>query len=83
MHRITWQAVPSQGYGKELLGAGDELKKMGVNIEDIVVKKVHSGDNTLFWLDNWCGSGSLKIAFPGLYQLEKKKKCKVSEKNPN
>nr|GEW26345.1 RNA-directed DNA polymerase, eukaryota, reverse transcriptase zinc-binding domain protein [Tanacetum cinerariifolium] len=39
------------------------------------------GNNTLFWKDQWCGSGQrLMDIFPRLFALESDKDCKVSDR---
>jgi hypothetical protein len=38
-------------------------------IKEVFVKKVGTGGNTSFWHDVWCGSGTLREAFPRLFQL--------------
>jgi hypothetical protein len=45
---------------------------MGVEgdwIKEVFVKKVGNGGNTSFWHDVWCGLGTLREAFPRLFQL--------------
>lgn len=59
---------------------GDDICKYVINFKDVVKKNVRSGNNTFFWLDNWTGKGIFKDKFPELYHLEKKKKCKVSDR---
>ena len=58
----------------------EDLKDFGIDIENVLVKRVERGDDTLFWLDRWIGNLSLKISFPELYQMDKKKRCKVLER---
>jgi hypothetical protein len=38
-------------------------------IKEVFVKKVGNGGNTSFWHDVWCGLGTLREAFPRLFQL--------------
>ena len=57
-----------------------DLTKVGINFHDILKKQVRNGNDTLFWLDSWCDSESLKDKFPELYQLERHKTCRVSQR---
>lgn len=41
--------------------------------------KVHNGKETRFWEDNWVGDRRLKIAYPNLYQIVRKKSATVAE----
>ncbi|CAI9277338.1 unnamed protein product [Lactuca saligna] len=34
----------------------------------------------MFWHDRWIGDATLKESFPELYKLERKKRCKISER---
>lgn len=42
-----------------------ELQKMGISIDDVFVKKVCAGDETLFWQDLWCGAETFKTTYLG------------------
>lgn len=64
----------STGVWKNIASIDTELRKVDVPMEVIMKKKVNKGDKTLFWLDRWIGNETLKVAFPNLYALEKKKK---------
>ncbi|KAL4590329.1 hypothetical protein LXL04_003257 [Taraxacum kok-saghyz] len=74
---FTWGKKNRYAISKR--GMEEHLEKEGVKMEEVFVKEVRSGTDTLFWLDNWCGVGTLKDAFPHLYKLEKRKKCKVGD----
>ncbi|KAL4579555.1 hypothetical protein LXL04_015706 [Taraxacum kok-saghyz] len=39
-------------------------------------RKVESGTDSFFWLDDWLGSSPLKLSFPALYNLDSHKNCK-------
>jgi hypothetical protein len=41
--------------------------------------KVHNRKETRFWEDNWVGDRRLKIAYPNLYQIVRKKSATVAE----
>lgn len=68
------------GIWKNIVGIEDELRKHGSDVDEIFVKVRKSSDNTFFWLDKWCGEGTLKEAFPKLYRPERFKHCKVVDK---
>ncbi|KAI3517218.1 hypothetical protein L1887_16430 [Cichorium endivia] len=56
------------------------IELYGINMKDIFTRKVGKGNDTLFWLDSWIGDCPLKDKFPNIFQLEKKKRCKVEER---
>lgn len=57
------------------------IDSMGIPFRSSIVKKVVSGDDTLFWEDVWCDLGCrLMDSFPRLYALESSKKCKISDR---
>ncbi|KAL4580976.1 hypothetical protein LXL04_017182 [Taraxacum kok-saghyz] len=49
-------------------------------IESFADQRVKGEGNTLFWLDNWTGCGSLHSQFPRIFILEKKKSCFIAER---
>ena len=49
------------------------MQKKGINIRDVLTKQVWDGNDILLWSDEWCGKGTLKSAFPNMYQMEKQK----------
>lgn len=57
-----------------------DLEDLGIDIGNMLVKWVGRGDDILFWFDQWIGNMTLKIAFPKIYRMDKKKRCKVSER---
>lgn len=59
----------------------DDMLKEGININEIFKKLVGEGYNTLFWQDSWLGNDTLKVLFPDLYKLEKRKKMQSWKKN--
>ncbi|GJY51999.1 hypothetical protein Tco_0442846 [Tanacetum coccineum] len=56
------------------------LYTKGVNLLDIIRKKVGNGLNTLFWEDPWLYDLALKHKFPRLYALDNYKQITVVEK---
>ena len=40
---------------------------------------IKSGNESLFWYDSWLGSGSLKVKYPSLFELETRKCCTVAD----
>nr|KAJ0216654.1 hypothetical protein LSAT_V11C300153720 [Lactuca sativa] len=65
----------STGVWKNIASIDTELRKVDVPMEVIMKKKVNKGDKTL-----WIGNETLKVAFPNLYALEKKKRCTVEDR---
>ncbi|XP_023763157.1 uncharacterized protein LOC111911634 [Lactuca sativa] len=54
--------------------------KVGINIEDVILKEVGTGEKTMFWHDRWTGNMTLKASFPEMYKLERHKHCMVNER---
>ncbi|GJU38152.1 RNA-directed DNA polymerase, eukaryota, reverse transcriptase zinc-binding domain protein [Tanacetum coccineum] len=56
------------------------MEKFHINLDNLMMKKVNSGNQTQFWTDSWIsGMGPLNNCFPRLYTLETNKLCLVSE----
>lgn len=47
------------------------------------MKKIGSGDDTMFWLDRWIIKSTLKTSFPKAYKLECHKHYKISDRLQN
>ena len=45
-----------------------------------MIKVIRSGDTTKFWIENWCGNGTLKNTFPDLYRLEKRRHSLIKDR---
>lgn len=58
----------------------NDLKKIGINFQDIFKKQVKNGNDNLFWMDGWCDGEPFKNRFPELYMLERRKTCKVNQR---
>ncbi|GKA49343.1 hypothetical protein Tco_0742416 [Tanacetum coccineum] len=57
------------------------LRTKGINILDLIRKKVGKGLNTLFWEDLWLDDLALKHKFLRLYALDNYKQITIVEKN--
>ncbi|KAI3506473.1 hypothetical protein L1887_28832 [Cichorium endivia] len=68
------------GVWNQIAGISEELDVNGLSIDEMLVKKVGSGRNTLFWLDKWIGDSALKSKFPMLYNLESRKRSTVADR---
>lgn len=68
------------GVWKNITQARGELMKVGINIEDVILKEVGTGEKTMFWHDRWTGNMTLKASFPEMYKLERHKHCMVNER---
>jgi hypothetical protein len=53
---------------KDIEGIGRIWGVEGDWINEVFVKKVSNGGNTTFWHDVWYGAGTLREAFPRLFQ---------------
>ncbi|GKE09123.1 RNA-directed DNA polymerase, eukaryota [Tanacetum coccineum] len=47
------------------------------------VQKVGNGSDSLFWLENWLGEGSLDVKYPRLFSLEENKEVSLRDKVHN
>lgn len=56
-----------------------DLHNRGIIPFDSVCRKVGDGGNTKFWVDNWCGSISLRARFPRLFDVARNKDAYVKD----
>nr|KAJ0203968.1 hypothetical protein LSAT_V11C500292530 [Lactuca sativa] len=75
---ISKKTLP--GVWNNIAGVRGELEKIGIDLNDVISKKIGSGDDTMFWLDRWTGGNTLKTSFPEMYKLERHKHCKISDR---
>ncbi|CAI9283147.1 unnamed protein product [Lactuca saligna] len=66
-----------------IAGVQDDLKLFDIDLEELMVKKIGAGEETMFWLDRWIGDSTLKTSFPEAYKLERYKHCKISDRLQN
>ncbi|GJT06102.1 hypothetical protein Tco_0840564 [Tanacetum coccineum] len=58
-----------------------ELEHMSIDLDNLMERKVLSGNQTRFWTDYWIKNhGRLKNRFPRLYALETSKDCFVADR---
>ncbi|GJZ59609.1 hypothetical protein Tco_0615425 [Tanacetum coccineum] len=78
--QTTLQVRNSRMWGNIVRSCFD-LEHMGVNLDNLMAKKVLSGNQTHFWFDCWIKDhGPLKNSFPRLYALETSKDCYVADR---
>lgn len=65
---------------KNITQVRGELIKVGIDIDDVIIKEVGTRENTLFWHDRWNGYKTFKASFPEPYKLERHKYCKASDR---
>ncbi|XP_076891407.1 uncharacterized protein LOC143571311 [Bidens hawaiensis] len=68
------------GPWKHIVNISKGLKELGLDLENGFRREVKEGNNTLFWIDHWCGDSSFHVRFPLLFQLETQKWCSVSDR---
>ena len=69
------------GVWANIIGCCSELNQMGISLNNLIVKKVSSGNQTSFWSDAWIKDlGPLKFRFPRLFALETNINCLVAER---
>ncbi|KAL7607598.1 hypothetical protein Lser_V15G19622 [Lactuca serriola] len=56
------------------------LLEQGIDVQDIFRLVIKSGNEFMFWYDSWLGSGSLKVKYPSLFELESRKQCIVADR---
>nr|KAJ0216241.1 hypothetical protein LSAT_V11C300125010 [Lactuca sativa] len=78
---ISKKTLP--GIWNRIAGVQVELKLFDIDMEEIMMKKIGSGEETMFWLDRWIGDSTLKTSFPEAYNLERNKHCKISDRLQN
>ncbi|MFS7999578.1 putative reverse transcriptase zinc-binding domain-containing protein [Helianthus anomalus] len=82
--RGRWVCLPSnrrfRGCWNTLANEVERRYFNGRNFIDLLSVKVGNGLNTKFWSDLWVGSTVLKVRWPNLYALDRKKQCLVAER---
>ncbi|GJV30380.1 hypothetical protein Tco_1386828 [Tanacetum coccineum] len=57
------------------------IEQLGASLNNLMVRKIYRGTQTLFWTDNWLkDSGPLKDCFSRLFALEQHKDCLVADR---
>ncbi|PWA73977.1 reverse transcriptase domain, Reverse transcriptase zinc-binding domain protein [Artemisia annua] len=68
----TWSSI---------VGSCNRIEHLGVPLNNLMVRKIYRGTQTLFWKDNWLNNlGPLKECFPRLFALERFKDCLVADR---
>ncbi|XP_076932415.1 uncharacterized protein LOC143597936 [Bidens hawaiensis] len=79
-----WNSIPARssisGPWKQVNRNSNDPGLVGLKFELLIKQAVKSGYKTLFWLDFWIGSDSLRVKFSRLFRLEKNKECTVAER---
>ncbi|KAJ0876617.1 putative kelch-type beta propeller, reverse transcriptase zinc-binding domain-containing protein [Helianthus annuus] len=65
------------GVWKSIINTGRVSGNQSINVQQRLTPIIGKGDKTLFWMDIWAGSETLRHRFPSLYALESDKGCKV------
>nr|KAJ0217713.1 hypothetical protein LSAT_V11C300135570 [Lactuca sativa] len=79
-HLLYADAAIFVGVWNNIAEVANELTKVWISFRDILKKKVKNGNDTLFRMDEWCDGEPLKDQFPELYQLERRKACRISQR---
>ena len=53
---------------------------MDIHIEQLFKVQIGSGENILFWTEDWTGDGDLASRFPLLFKLDKRKTNFISDR---
>nr|GEV18966.1 hypothetical protein [Tanacetum cinerariifolium] len=59
------------------------LKERGVDLYMCMKKKVGNGSDSLYWLENWLGEGTLDVKYSRLFALEENKEVSICDKVHN
>ena len=59
------------------------LKESGMDLFSCMEKKAGNGRDSLFWLENWMGGGSLHVKFPRLFALKNNEEVSLRDKIQN
>ncbi|GKB20523.1 hypothetical protein Tco_0854446 [Tanacetum coccineum] len=71
----------NSGVWVSLVKCCSNLNRFGIDLNEIMVRNICDGRNTLFWLHIWIkGCGPLKDRFPRLFVSEQHKSCSVAER---
>ncbi|GJZ22665.1 reverse transcriptase domain, reverse transcriptase zinc-binding domain protein [Tanacetum coccineum] len=65
----------------DIVSSCNRIEQLGAPLNNLMVRKIYRGTQTLFWTDNWLkDSGPLKDFFSRLFALEKHKDCLVADR---
>lgn len=68
------------GVWNNIASVRKELKKNGLELEDIFKLHIKPGENSQFLFDKWIGPQILSVKYSHLYDLEDRKRCTVSDR---
>ncbi|XP_071689042.1 uncharacterized protein [Rutidosis leptorrhynchoides] len=74
------EEIPGEDEPFEEITDGAYIDSFGVSFSNSFVKELGDWKKTLFWDENWTGSGSLKDRFNRLYRLESNKQALISDR---
>ncbi|XP_071689041.1 uncharacterized protein [Rutidosis leptorrhynchoides] len=55
---------------KKIISIGNDMSKIGFDLQAHFVRNIGDGSGVLFWQDTWVGGCNLKSKFPRLFRLE-------------
>ncbi|GKA75182.1 hypothetical protein Tco_0781560 [Tanacetum coccineum] len=69
------------GLWNEIVKSNEYIKKLEIPLDNLIVRKIGSGEQTQFWKDKWCSSGrKLMDLYPRLFALENNKDSRVCDR---
>ncbi|GKA35181.1 putative RNA-directed DNA polymerase, eukaryota, reverse transcriptase zinc-binding domain protein [Tanacetum coccineum] len=78
---VSDMSSAKSGVWVSLIKCCSNMNHLGIDLNEIMVRKICKGRNTFFWLDNCIkGCGPLKERFTCLSALEQHKSCSVAER---
>ena len=78
-----WAKKAYPGIWYSIVNIISNLDGIGIGFSSVFDFQVGDGGNILFWLDDWLGSGALACKFPEIFDLDKKKSCRLMERWSN
>nr|GEY44492.1 RNA-directed DNA polymerase, eukaryota, reverse transcriptase zinc-binding domain protein [Tanacetum cinerariifolium] len=70
------------GPWNEIVKSNEYIKKLEIPLDNLIVRKIASGEQTRFWKDKWCSSGrKLMNFYPRLFALENNKDSWVCDRS--
>nr|GEX45088.1 RNA-directed DNA polymerase, eukaryota, reverse transcriptase zinc-binding domain protein [Tanacetum cinerariifolium] len=65
----------------DIVSSCNRIEQLSVPLNNLMVRKIYRGAQTLFWMDNWLKDlGPLKDCYSRLFALEQHKDCLVADR---
>ena len=68
------------GVWGKIAGLNLVTENANISLISFFCRQIGNGENTKFWIDQWCGDVPLKVRFPRLAMLDNEIECRVADR---